>query len=161
MIGAVAYLVGPEAVTAYRTGFFSGDKKVSYSGNRADNLRRLYTAMMLYHESEGQFPVSSGWMDAIENRLQTNDLKSGEGSKKLKNPAFGDGPGVYGYAMNDEASAKYKDDLPEKDASVLLFESSDTKRNAHGKPSALAPSPPLSGGNLSVTVAGKLIQSKP
>ena len=147
VVGGVGYMIGPEAVAAVRNGFFADQKKVAYTGDRIDNLRRLQTAMMLYHESEGQFPRAEGWMDAIENRLQTNELKPGEGIKKLHDPSLGDDPNVYGYAMNDLASAKYKDDLPGKDEFVLLFTSADTKRNARGAPK----------GELGITISGKLL----
>src|SRR5436309_1729398 len=60
--------------------------KHDYSGTSIDNLRRMQTALLLYNDSEGQFPDSSGWMDAIGNRLETADLNKGEAKKKLIRP---------------------------------------------------------------------------
>lgn len=151
LLAAATYMIGPEAIAAARNGFFEKEVKKEYQGDTIDNLRRLHTALMLYHESEGQFPLASGWMDAIENRLQTNDLKKGEGEKKLHQPAYANSASQYGYAMNDKAQAKYKDDLPPD--LELLFESRDTKRNAHGSPEELK-------NGLAITVEGKLIPRK-
>ena len=150
-IGAIAYLVGPEALAAYRGGFFEKEKKVKYAGDTVDNLRRLHTALMLYHESEGQFPYAAGWMDAIENRLQTNDLLKDEGKKKLHRPEFAESANQYGYAMNEKAQAKYKDDLDK--ATELIFESKSTDRNAFGDPSEEKT------GNA-ITIEGKLVPVK-
>lgn len=123
--------------------------KVEYSATNEANLKALYTAMMLYHDSEGQFPKADGWMDAIQNRITSSDLKEGEGAKKLHNPALK--PGDYGYAMNDIASGKYKEDVKEKDA-VLIFESSETVRNAHGDPTKNRRK-----GGKGITLAGKIV----
>lgn len=162
-MAGLAYLAGPEALAAYRSGILSETKQTEYHGTSIENLRRLHTAMMLYHDSEGQFPAASGWMDAIANRLQTADLKPGEGEQKLRNPALGStDPNVYGYAMNEAASAQFKDDVEGGKDAVLLFDSQETERNASGDPLKDAPNPPRSGGNLAITVGGTLlIDGKP
>ena len=157
-LGGVAYLVGPEAASAWRAGFFQREARHEYVGTSLDNLKRLHTAMLLYHDSEGQFPNAAGWMDAIENRLQTNDLKPGEGEKKLRNPALPENPEVYGYAMNSLASGKFKDDLPDPAKTILLFDSQNTARNASGDPLKDAPNPARPGGNLAITIDGALLK---
>ena len=123
-----------------------------YEPGRRANLNALYVAIMLYHDSEGQFPASSGWMDAIKNHLHTTDMSDQEARKKLIRPNMPNpGPNDYGYAMNDAASLKYKGDI--KDPSMpLLFESPDLKWNAHGTP---APQ-----GGLGISVAGQIVQLK-
>lgn len=103
------------------------DPKRTYTGSSRDNLKAMHTGMMLYHESEGQFPNASGWMDAIKPFVQTNDLTQEEAMKKFVRVE-----GAFGYGMNDLASAKYKGDI--KKETVLIFESEDTKLNAHGSP---------------------------
>lgn len=113
-----------------------GDPERSYHGSSVDNLKAMYNAMNLYHDSEGQFPDSAGWMDAIQNRIYEADLKKGEAEKKLIRPALSGNAGQYGYAMNDEASKKYKDDIKDKKL-PLIFESTATERNAHGDPKTL------------------------
>lgn len=158
VVGALGYAgfrFGPDLVTAQRQGFFEREVKVAYDGTAAENLRALHTAMMLYHESEGQFPEAKGWMDAIMTRLNTADLKPGEAEKKLRDPRLGaDG---YGFAMNAAASGKFKDDLEGGPNEILLFDSSDSARNAHGNPEKLAPKPAREGGRLAITVAGALL----
>jgi hypothetical protein len=109
-------------------------EKHAYSATSEQNLRALYQAMSLYHESEGQFPDANGWMDAIENRLQSNDLKRGEGLKKLIRPDLAGQAGKYGYAMNDLASANFKDDIKDPSTTPLLYESKLESKNAHGNP---------------------------
>lgn len=108
--------------------YLERDAKHSYVGTSRDNLKALYTGIMLYHESEGQFPEAAGWMDAVKPYIKTNDLTDEEAMKKFVRPDSGG----YGYGMNDSASAKYKGDLEK--GTVLIFESSDTKWNAHGTP---------------------------
>lgn len=154
-LAVAGYLFGPTVAALWKAGFFSDVKKSEYVGTSKDNLRRLYTAMMLYHESEGQFPAAEGWMDAIENRLQTADLKDGEGKKKLHNPLLGEDS--YGYAMNSLASGKYVDDLPEGKKTILLFDSSKTSRDASGDPKLDVPNPARQGGNLAILADGTLL----
>lgn len=146
---------GPDLMTAQRQGFFEGEKKVAYDGTAIENLKALHTALMLYHDSEGQLPIAAGWMDAIENRLNTADLKAGEANKKLRDPRLtGD---AYGFAMNGALSGKFKDDVEGGPNTVLLFDSSDTSRNAHGDPDKLAPQPSREGGRLAITLGGAIL----
>jgi len=104
--------------------------KKKYAAPGTERLMAIHTALSLYHDPEGQFPAANGWMDAIENRLATNDLKKGEAEKKLHRPDLPDGQ--YGYSINAEAAGKYKDDL--KPGAALVFESKATTRNASGNP---------------------------
>jgi len=122
---------GPVVVAFARNGFFDrAPEKKEYDATSTERLKAIHTALMLYHDSEGQFPAANGWMDAIENRLATNDLKKGEAEKKLHRPDLPDGQ--YGYSINAEAAGKYKDDL--KPGAALVFESKATTRNASGNP---------------------------
>ncbi len=154
----VAYIWGPIALDFIRAGFLEQDPKLRYSGTSMDNLKALHTAMMLYHESEGQFPHSDAWMEAVEDRIYIANMKKADARKKLVNPLLPPVPGQFGYAMNDAASAKYKDDVPEPSKTPLLFDSSDTSRNAHGDPKKLLPSPPRPGGNLGVSIEGAILK---
>jgi hypothetical protein len=116
--------------------FGAKDPELTYQGTSIDNLKALHTAMTLYHDSEGQFPDASGWMEAIKPRIAQADLKKGEAEKKLIRPALLGKEGQYGYAMNDAASAKYKDDIKDP-KTPLIFESTETGYNAHGDPAKL------------------------
>src|SRR5262249_37738918 len=102
-------------------------------------------------------------MDAVSKFSSANDMKPGEADKKFIDPTLGDKPGEFGYAMNDAAAGKFfdpkhkvKDDFPDP-KTILIFTSSDTKRNAHGDPKALAPNPPR-GDNLAITVDGTIVK---
>jgi len=106
--------------------------KRKYTAGNETNLKALQTALMLYHESEGQFPQAAGWMDAIEPRIRTFDMELSEAKKKLVRPDLAGKEGEFGYALNDAASGKYKDDVGGK--AILVFESKATARNAHGDP---------------------------
>lgn len=134
----------------------SEPEKRAYHATTEGNLRAIYTALKLYNESEGAYPDSRHWMDAIHNRLEVNDMTAAEAQKKLVSPAFAKSPGQYGYAMNDAASMKYAGDLDPK--MPLVFDSSDASRNAHGDPGSLAPNPPRAGENMAITVDGSLIK---
>ncbi len=106
--------------------------KHAYSATSEQNLKALYQGMTLYHESEGQFPEASGWMDAIRTRLLSNDLARGEAEKKLVRPDLLGNTNEFGYAMNEVASAKYRDDLKDLAKTPLIYESKQTKKNAVG-----------------------------
>jgi hypothetical protein len=134
----------------------SGPEKREYTATTEANLRAIHTALMMYHDSEGQFPVAAGWMDAIQNRIGTADMEGSESEKKLISPSLQGQAGQFGYAMNDKASGKYKDDLDPK--MPLVFDSRDTAKNAHGDPAKLAPAPPRDGQNLAIAVDGTLVK---
>lgn len=142
LLGA-ALFYGPAIRDLWKEGiiqaFFEKDAKRKYDSNTRDNLKALHTALMLYHESEGQFPYAEGWMDAIKSRIQTNDLTAKEAAKKFEG----------GYGLNDAASGHYKGDLTP--VTILLFESSDKKWNSHGIP-------PKSG--LGIDIKGEIVQLK-
>jgi hypothetical protein len=113
--------------------------KNEYAGSQSENLRAIQTALLLYHDSNDQFPQADGWMDAILPYLQTNDLKAGEAHKKLLNPSVSDlGEHESGYALNDAIAGKYKDDIKTGSKTILVFESKDHKWNAHGSPETLS-----------------------
>lgn len=124
------------------------EPKKAYKGDNEEHLKALYTALMLYHDSEDKFPEANGWMDAIEPRLWTNDLQRNEGKKKLIRPDLADKPDSFGYAINRAAAGKYKDDVGSKDT-ILIFESKSTSRNAAGDPA-------VDREGLAITVAGQI-----
>jgi hypothetical protein len=130
----------------------SKPEKHAYSAGSEENLKAIFQGLMLYHESEGQFPESTGWMDAIQNRIKTNDLAHGEAEKKLIRPDLIGRSGQFGYEMNDAASGKYKDDLKDGDKTPLIFESKPTVRNAHGDPAK-------DRDGLAISVTGKILRS--
>ncbi|HMS54266.1 MAG TPA: hypothetical protein PKA27_02605 [Fimbriimonadaceae bacterium] len=132
VLAGAGLFFGPAIADLWEVGkaYLEKDEKRTYSASSVENLKALHTAMMLYHESEGQFPVASGWMDALRSRVQTNDLDASEAMKKFVRP--GAKPGEFGYAMNSEASGKYEGDLPKE--TILVFESDDMKWNASAKP---------------------------
>lgn len=148
-----------ELFIMWRAGSFDKADKVKYKGDLEDNLKKLHAALILYHDSEGQFPDAEKWMDAIRNRVRTGNMEDSEAMKKFMDPsAQTGGKDIYGIAMNDAASAKYKDDIKDADKTPLLFVSSDTKWNAHGSPDKLLPKPERDAGNLGITIDGKIIE---
>lgn len=157
----LAAMFGPTIRDLWKHGFISAylsqDESRKYDASNSTNLKTLYNAMMEYHESEGQFPKSTNWMDAIKSYGVASDLAKGEADKKFVSPSLAGKPGQYGYAMNDIVSGKYKGDIKDP-KTVLLFDSSETERNAHGDPKKLLPSPARPGGNLGITVDGTLVK---
>ncbi|HTQ10834.1 MAG TPA: hypothetical protein VMI31_12230 [Fimbriimonadaceae bacterium] len=144
---------GPLFYGLWQRGFFDrGSAKKQYEGTSIDNLKFMRTALMGYEESEGQFPIAGGWMDAIENRLSTDDLKKGEGMKKLVYPEYEGQAGKYGYAFNDAMSGKYKGDVRDTKA-PMVFESTATEKNAHGDPAKLRRP-----GGLGITMGGQIVR---
>lgn len=132
---ALAIWLGPVLADFRRAGFLdSVPEKRAYEGTSIENLRAMHTALMLYHDSEGQFPEASGWMDAARPYVKTADLADGEELKKFQNPGLGGGSNVFGYAMNDAASAMYIDDIEEPSRTPLVYETDEPEWNAHGTP---------------------------
>ncbi|MBI1757378.1 MAG: hypothetical protein HYR64_09765 [Fimbriimonas ginsengisoli] len=152
-----AYPILHLADSARRKGFFDKPPVENYEASQGNNLRALYTALMLAHDSDGQFPDTAKWMDAIANRVQTSNMSAEDAAKKFVDPSLAGRPGLYGYAMNDAASGKYKGDLKDP-KTILLFTSSDLARNAHGDPKKLVPNPPRSGGSWGITVDGSVVK---
>lgn len=139
VLGA-GWFYGPLVLALYHKGFFDamlrGDDTKRYEGTSTDNLKAMRTALLGYEASEGQFPIAGGWMDAIENRLDSDVLKKGEAKKKLIYPAYLGQAGKYGYAFNSNLSGKYRGDIKDP-KTPLVFESTSTGRNAAGDPAKL------------------------
>jgi hypothetical protein len=161
-VGGFFFLTEPgrAILDIWRTGAvqaaMSEPEQRAYNASTENNLKAIYTAMKIYEESEGQFPDSSGWMDAIRTRMEVNDMSEEEAEKKLISPAVTGKKGEFGYAMNSAASGKYSGDLDPK--MPLIFDSKDTKRNASGTPESLLPVPPRAGQNMAITVDGSLLK---
>lgn len=145
------YPVVQNYLVAKRNGFLDPVKREGYAPTTQGNLKAIHTALMLYADSEGQFPAGSGWMDAIENRLQTNKLKAGEGLKKLKSPRF-TGYDEYGYALNTLCAGKYPGDVTDPTKTLLVFDTEESKKNA-----SAAPGTGLKGG-FGITVSGDIVE---
>lgn len=141
----------------WQKGAFKSAQKKDYSGTNIENLTALHTALKLFHDSEGQFPDTADWMDAIEPRLKTY-IYGESAMKKLVRPDLLEEEGQYGYALNDACAGKYIDDIPNPDDTPLVFVSTDTGKNAHGDPKTLLPNPPLGGGNVGISVSGKILK---
>lgn len=145
------YFLAPLWHVLHGAGVFDKQEMRKYQGSNEENLKAIYTAMMKYHESEGQFPDAAKWMDELKPRIRTNDLTESEAEKKLVFPAYLGQPGKFGYAMNDAAAAKFKKDLNPK--TPLIFDSSDLKWDAHGDPKKI----PMKGGEA-IAVDGTILK---
>ena len=161
LVGAGVFY-GPVIRDLMSNGFLqsllSGENMRKYSGTSMENLKALSTAMKLYQESEGQFPESAGWMDALEDRVKSHNMTQEEADKKFHDPTLGKKPDVYGYAMNDLLSKMYIGDVKDPSKTPLLFDSKDTSRNAHGSPEKLLPKPARPGGNIGVAADGHALK---
>lgn len=144
---------GKDFVNLWRNGtipaLLTSQPKRTYTATNEANLKSLYTAIMLYHDSEGQFPDGAAWMEAIKNRIKAEDMEAKEADKKLVRPDLAGKPDQFGYALNDAAAKKYKDDVPK--GTILLYESKQTARNAHGDPKT-------DRDGYAITVEGTLLQ---
>ena len=153
MLVALIYFIAlPFYHLLHGSGVLEPEVMRKYQGSNEDNLKALYTAMMKYHESEGQLPDAGRWMDLLKPRVRTNDMAQSEAEKKFIFPAYIGRPGKYGYAMNPAASGKFKGDLPPK--TPLIFNSNDTKWNAQGDPKKLEPK-----GGEAIAIDGTVIRS--
>jgi hypothetical protein len=159
MVVALAwyFLLAPLYHIAHGAGLLERHDMRTYSGTNEDNLRALYTAANNYHETEDTYPDSAKWMDQIKNRIRANDMAEQEAEKKFINPLYPARAGLYGYAFNDALSGKYKGDIKDP-KTILIYDSKDTRWNAHGKPSDSMQPPGAPGGNEGITVDGSIVQ---
>lgn len=135
IIGVAACIwLWPAIRAVMKIGLPNGPEMHKYEGTNRDNLNAIRLALVLYHENEDRFPDASGWMDAIEKQIKTNDLTPEEAAKKLHNPNVkSPGPDAYGYAINDAVAGKYRGDIKDQ-KTVMVYETDDLARNAHGDP---------------------------
>lgn len=161
-LGYAGWRFGPDLLTFYRAGFFddlSPTEMRKYQGTTRDNLKAIRTALLLYHDSEGVFPAGAIWMDEVKKRIQTKDMADAEALKKLVNPLVRpSAPNVFGYALNSVIGGNYRDDLPLKGKTILVFDSASTKWNAHGDPARDLAKPPRAGGTLAITLDGEIVK---
>jgi hypothetical protein len=137
--------------------YLSADDERKYNASAEANLKAMYTALMMYHESEGAFPPANRWMDALKNYGAASDLAKGESEKKFVSPSLAGRTGAFGYAINEAVAGKYKGDIKDP-KTPFIFDSTDTARNAHGDPKRLMPSPPRPGGNRAIAVDGTIVK---
>jgi hypothetical protein len=137
-----------------RAGFFEKpEKKQRWTPETEKNLQVLFTAVKMHHGSEDAYPAADKWMDQIEKRVRTNLLSKDEALKKFVDPAAANGAGGgFGFAFNEVASAKYVDDLPDKDSTILIFQSTDTRWNAHGDPAKIGRE-----GGIGINAKGEIV----
>jgi hypothetical protein len=152
------------AVWAYPTmrdlkkiGFFDSLGQRKYNGDTVADLKALRIALMSYEDSEGEFPKSNHWMEAIQQHLRTDDMSGKEAAKKFVDPVYAGQTGKFGFALNDAVAGKYKGDIKDP-KTPLVFESEDPARDSHGDPEKLAPKPPRVGGDLAIAVDGTILQ---
>ncbi|HEY3781999.1 MAG TPA: hypothetical protein VGL56_13015 [Fimbriimonadaceae bacterium] len=155
LLGALLFFGLPIWHLLHGLGVLDAKVMEKYNASNEKNLMALRTALMEYHESEGQFPDAAHWMDAIKNRVKVDNMEQSEVAKKFINPLYPASSAVFGYALNDAASNKYKGDL--KPNTLLLFDSSDTSWDAHGDPKKLKPASKSKGGDEGITVDGKIV----
>lgn len=149
-LALLCWWLSPLIRAVMKIGLPSDTQPRVYSATSIENLQAIRTALLLYHDNEGQFPVAEGWMEGIQPMLKTNDLSVEEAAKKLVNPGLSDPKGgEHGYSLNQQASAAFRGDL--KDTTILVYESpADRKRNASGDPSS-------SKGNHGITLDGNVV----
>lgn len=140
-----------------RRGVFTEPELRSYQGTSQENLKALHRALMAYHDSEERFPDAQAWMDAALPYTRTSDLKEDEERKKFQNPLIRPGgTDVYGYGFNEALAGKFVDDIADPERTVLIYDSQETGWNAHGDPNQDAADPERAGGNLGITVGGRV-----
>lgn len=176
LVIGLAIWIGPLAIAIYRNFVNPKDAgpeeySVQYEGSLTENLKAVYQALELVHESEGAYPPAAEWMDQAIVRLRTHDLIPGEEFKKLMDPAVGRMPNPYrtgmgptaggawafGLAFNEEFAGKYKEDVAGYKDRPLIFVSKDSEWNAAGRPSDLAPAWDRTDRTWGITADGRVI----
>ena len=129
----------------------------TYHGDRIARLKAIRIALMQYQDSEGQFPDASGWMDAIVNRIQSDDMSASQSNRKLRDPSVLD-KSAFGWGFNSALSNKYIGDVKNQKTTIMVYSSANTAKNASGNPSNSLANPPRDGENLGITVSGNIVK---
>jgi prepilin-type processing-associated H-X9-DG protein len=121
------------------------------SGDCTANLQRMSVALTAYLESTDQYPPAECWMDELI-RFNAHKMAPEEAWKGFRCPVVAaDHPNEYGYAMNEALSGALRplQSVPEEweraKRTPVIFDSSDTSRNARGR-AELLPKPGRHGG---------------
>ncbi|MCL6623135.1 MAG: hypothetical protein K6T17_00780 [Fimbriimonadales bacterium] len=138
-------------LSALRT---ASEQRVYTPGACLDNLKQLGSAFALYLEAEGAYPPAEKWMDEISRYLRAGDLPKEEQEKKLRCPDLPYDPNTYGYAFFRSLSGKWKDEIPEPENQVVVFDSTNLSRNANDDLESV-PDPPRPGGNNALYADGR------
>lgn len=154
VLGIPAIIFGPTIVDLWPTisEAIKEPEMHEYTGTTTKNLKAMHTAFTQFHDSEERYPDATKWMDEVKNYIKTGDLTEEEAAKKLMNPRFGTKAGQYGFAMNSELSKKYKGDIKDP-KTILVYETSDLKRNASGKPGKLS----QTDAGIGITISGDIV----
>lgn len=154
LIGVSVWL-GPVLSTAWRRGYFDSAPNREVSRNVDSSLQAVHRALMMYAESEGRLPDAAGWVEAAWPRIKTADLPDEEALKLLQS-ADAKSDSEYGLAMNKALSGVSPWDHEDQTA-VLVFESRDLRRSAHGDPATIGPANRPGKG---ITLAGRIVDLK-
>jgi hypothetical protein len=92
--------------------------------------------LMYSTDYDAQFMPGARWMDLVEP--YTRDPRA------AVSPAFDDQPGKYGFALNELVAGRSQTAIEQPDSTLLVFDSTDTRRNAVAT-SATLPIPPRYG----------------
>lgn len=122
-------------------------------GTCSSNLFRLSHAMLEYSEDyDSHLPPASRWMDAVVETALPWQAQEVEGCFRCDVIRQGKG---FGYAMLDSMSSRHLGEVQDPINELVLVESRDLRRNAHGG-MELLPSPARHfRGNNATTLYGK------
>jgi prepilin-type processing-associated H-X9-DG protein len=140
-------VVGPVLITAIMAAIlfpvFSQARTKARAISCLSNTKQQGIAMMMYAvDYDDQLPPAAKWMDVTEEWMDRTDASA------YRCPEVKDAT-AFGYAMNASLAGRKLEKIANPAQEILTFDSSDTGRNAHGKPADLLPSPgrhPLTGG---------------
>ena len=124
----LAIWIGPVLVSAKKAGLLDSTEAEKYQPSREANLKAIATALNLVHDSDGVYPPAENWMDTIGNRLQRNGMTNADAQLKLVRPGLDPAKKQFGYAYNKGLAGKYRGDVADKQA-LLVVESRTLTRN--------------------------------
>jgi prepilin-type processing-associated H-X9-DG protein len=121
-----------------------------------DNLKQLYTAMMIYADSwDGTLPPADGWLDKIKDNVSQNEwLHCPEVSPERTGTK-------YGYAYNEEVAGKRISELQDAGKTPLIYDSTNLEPGAHDAAASLPKPGRHAGRNNVVFVDGNVSAEAP
>ncbi|NUL82032.1 MAG: hypothetical protein HUU60_04810 [Armatimonadetes bacterium] len=149
VLGALAGMVGSWMLLAFLSAQIlsrAQEKAPPDSMQCVINLRALYSAAQLYaQENDGRLPLADSWSDAL--------IDKGADKTAFECPRLR--ASSYGYAMNSDLSGQKLSEIENRKRTVLFFESSLARRNAHDKVESLPKPSRHRGGNLVIYADGR------
>jgi hypothetical protein len=134
-IGGFVCCGGVSVLAAILFPVFAQVREATKTTSCIRNLRAQGLGLQQYGADwDDHFPAGDRWMDALGKYITR------QGRFRCPGIASGEGPGAYGYALNDALAGKAMPKIEQGEATPLIFDSAELGKNVAASPETM-PSP--------------------